>query len=188
MSVYHETWIFLTDFLKVLSWAFSEKSVQWDPRRYTRTERRTERWTNGRTDRHDEALRKCVKSLKIECSQQCSCSLRNEHRCQTATVNYILPHYSYRYCVTANSLLWSVDMDVCSNNFIIRDLHYITFPSCLHTLKPMRKAVFSMLTLGATFILGTFHQLLNSMKHCFLTAQNVDIENKGHIHQQNKKL
>jgi hypothetical protein len=49
LSDFSQSWIFLTDFRKILRYQISWKSVQWEPSCFI--------WTDGQADRHDEAYR-----------------------------------------------------------------------------------------------------------------------------------
>jgi len=66
LSDFNKTWIFSTDFRKFLKHAISRKLFQWEPS----CSMRTERQTDGRTDRHDEANKSfsqfCERAKKVE--------------------------------------------------------------------------------------------------------------------------
>jgi hypothetical protein len=118
LSDFNETWIFSTDFRKILKYQISWKSVQWEPS------------CSMRTDRHDEA--------KSRFSQYCERALKTSNRLDsanwpTACANEMKIQYGWtRYLYS--TVLCGTLLDVLTGTCSLRK-NREKFPHFSHVLR-----------------------------------------------------
>jgi hypothetical protein len=161
-SYFNETWIFSTDFREILLYQILWKSFQWEPSCPLRTDRRTD----GRTERHDETNSYFFANLRMRLKKSGKWNIYRSQMKGWGSVHWVGSDRAG--CPESlDTGQWRLHIISCEDRSKYSTWHYVFLLNTRRWVKSRNRSVLSVKDPSVITTCGTFYFTNDVLKKCF---------------------